>query len=317
MSVGNYIIGVVLGVVSIGAIAVGARSLRRALLGDVSGPPGWVADGVLIVALLVVALELVGVVGLFDRAGSVVGCIAVGGGALVLGRRIDGPSGRATWTAPGAARIAGTCAVIAGALVAAPWLGWTIHSYRYGMETIDTLWYHLPQAARFVQLGSILHLQYFDRDPVTVFYPANAELLHAFGLLLFRSDVISPLINLGWAALALLAAWSIGRPVGRGPHCVIGVLLVLGTPGMVLTQPGGAYNDVACIALLLSAAALLVNERPTARPPPVPSVGHRRCRRGGGARDEVHDDRPDDRARGRRRRRRRRAEPACGRPRRG
>ncbi len=129
------------------------------------------------------------------------------------------------------------------------------------MQTIDTLWYHLPQAARFVQLGSILHLQYFDRDPVTVFYPANAELLHGFGLLLFRSDVISPLINLGWAALALLAAWSIGRPSGRGPHCVIGVLLVLGTPGLVDTQPAGAYNDIACMALLLSAGAILGHDR--------------------------------------------------------
>ena len=77
MSVGNYIVGVVLGVVSVGAIVVGARSLRRALLADVSGPPAWVADGVLTVALLVLALELVGVVGLFGRAGSVVACLAV------------------------------------------------------------------------------------------------------------------------------------------------------------------------------------------------------------------------------------------------
>ena len=57
-------------------------------------------------------------------------------------------------------------------------------------------------------------------------------------------------------------------PGGAGPHCVIGVLLVLGTPGMVLTQPGGAYNDVACIALLLAAAALLVNAASDGGPPP-------------------------------------------------
>src|SRR5205085_3461046 len=42
-------------------------------------------------------------------------------------------------------------------------------------ETVDTLWYHLPQAARFVQTGSILHLHYFDNDPVTAFYPSRSE----------------------------------------------------------------------------------------------------------------------------------------------
>ena len=57
-------------------------------------------------------------------------------------------------------------------VVAAAWLGWTIFAYRHGMETIDTLWYHLPFAARFVQDHNIRHLQYFDGDAITVFYPA-------------------------------------------------------------------------------------------------------------------------------------------------
>ena len=135
-----------------------------------------------------------------------------------------------------------------------------------GMLTPDTLWYHLPQAARFVQTGSILHLQYFDRDPVTVFFPANAELFHALGLMFFRSDLLSPAVNLAWAALALMAAWAIGRPFARGPHCLIAVLLLLATPALVDTQPGGAYNDTACIALVLSAAALLVNGGTSAGP---------------------------------------------------
>jgi hypothetical protein len=261
VSLGNYIVGAVLGVVALGAIAIGARSVRVALLGGATGPPAWVAEAVAAIALLVVALELAGVLSVFDRAGTVGACVLVGGAAAVAGRRLATATDLRDRVAPTPAAIATTSMVVAGAVVAAPWLAWTIHSYRYGMQTIDTLWYHLPQAARFVQLGSILHLQYFDRDPVTVFYPANAELLHAFGLLLFRSDVISPLINLGWAALALVAAWSIGRPAGRGPQCVIGVLIVLGTPGLVDTQPGGAYNDVACIALLLAAGAILVHDR--------------------------------------------------------
>jgi hypothetical protein len=53
--------------------------------------------------------------------------------------------------------------------------------------------------------------------------------------------------------LALTAGWAIGRPFGVEPHCLVGVVLVLATPTLVDTQPGGAYNDVTSIALVLSA----------------------------------------------------------------
>src|SRR5205085_9910383 len=38
-------------------------------------------------------------------------------------------------------------------------------------------------------------------------------------------------------------------------------LPVLATPGLVDTQPGGAYNDIVGIALLLASIALIVNAR--------------------------------------------------------
>ena len=126
------------------------------------------------------------------------------------------------------------------------------------MTTPDTVWYHLPIAARYATTGSILPLHYLDAGPVTAFYPANSELFHAFGLLVFGQDVASPVLNLGWLALALVAAWAIGQRVRRGAHCVTAAALLLGTPAVVSTQPGGAYNDVVVIALLLSAAAVVI-----------------------------------------------------------
>jgi hypothetical protein len=65
-----------------------------------------------------------------------------------------------------------------------------------------------------VQQGSIAHLHYLDSDPVTVFYPASSELLHAVGMVVMGSDVLSTVMNLGWLALALLAAWCLGRCFG-------------------------------------------------------------------------------------------------------
>jgi hypothetical protein len=161
------------------------------------------------------------------------------------------------------------CAIVAAvAAVAAPWLGWTVYAYRHGMETPDTLWYHLPQAARFVQNGNLWHFQYFDGGPVSAFYPANAELLHALGMLALKSDLISPLLNLFWGGFAMFAAWAVGRPFGRGALTLLAMALLLGTPAFVDTQPGGAYNDTVCVALLTAAAAALA-ERGVSRGPMV------------------------------------------------
>jgi hypothetical protein len=265
----DYGIGVALALICAGTLVAGARHLRTRLVPGWAGAPAWVADGVIVASLTVAALEVAGILGVLDRIGAPVACVTAGALAWLCANRIRArgpqaapPSRRLDHVGSQGSRgsrVAGALAIAAFALVAGPWLGWTIFAYRHGMQTIDTLWYHLPSAARFVQLGNIRHLQYFDRDPVTVFYPANSELFHALGLLLFRSDALSPAIDLGWAALALVAAWAIGRPWQRGPHCLIAVLLVLGTPGLVDTQPGGAYNDVMCLALLLAGVALLIN----------------------------------------------------------
>jgi hypothetical protein len=261
MPIGTYILGFLLASIALGPIVGAAIRVRVHALPRWEGAPARVAETVAAVGLLVISLQLAGVVGALDRLGICVACALIAALTWFLVERLSRQRGEPA-TARRAQSVgvaANTLALLAVALTAAAWLSWVVSSYRTGMEGVDTLWYHLPFAARFVQTGSILHLHYVDRDPVTVFYPANSSLLHAFGLVMFRSDVLSPLINLGWAALALAAGWSIGRPYGRGPHCLIAVVLVLATPGLIDTQPGGGYDDIVGVALLLAAMALLVN----------------------------------------------------------
>jgi hypothetical protein len=149
-------------------------------------------------------------------------------------------------------------AIVAVSLLAADWATRTVDALHHGMTTVDTLWYHMPFAARFVQQGNIWPIHYVDADSVTAFFPASSELFHALGIIFMGSDVLSPFINLGWAALALLAAWCIGRRFHLAPVTLTGVAALLATPGLVATQPGGAYDDVVGLALLLSCAALLI-----------------------------------------------------------
>jgi hypothetical protein len=258
----QYLTGLLLGIACLGSVAAGARRLRRALLPQWSGAIAIVADAVASLSLLLIALEAVGSIGAFTRLGVLLACLLAGGAASLAAGRLGIPSNPAPGAHPAPVRTrSALCAAVAVAVVGAPWLGWTIFSLRHGMESIDTLWYHLPAAARFVQDASIWPLHYFDQEPITAFYPNNSELFHALGLLLFGSDVVSVFLNLGWATLALLAAWAIGQPYRRSPHCLIAVLLILGNPGLVDTQPGGALDDTVGIALLLASVALLLRGR--------------------------------------------------------
>ncbi|HEV2309818.1 MAG TPA: hypothetical protein VGU73_04810 [Acidimicrobiia bacterium] len=139
----------------------------------------------------------------------------------------------------------------------AQWVSHVADAYRRGMVHADTLWYHGPYAAQFVQTGRLTGL--LDRsDTVHTFGAMNSELVHALLILPFHRDVLSPLVNLGWAALAMLAAWCIGRRHGVGPLAVLGVAVVLGLPTVAGTHPGQASNDVMAGSLVLTCVALLL-----------------------------------------------------------
>ena len=68
----------------------------------------------------------------------------------------------------------------------------TLGSLAAGMDRADTLWYHMPLAAKFVQTGSLGDIFFFDPIFFASFYPANSEVLHAVPILAFERDIISP-----------------------------------------------------------------------------------------------------------------------------
>jgi hypothetical protein len=163
-------------------------------------------------------------------------------------------------------------AICAVALLLAAWSTRVVPAIDHGMVGADSLWYHLPQAARFVQDGSITHVQFFETGAGTAFYPAASGLFHALGMVWLGSDFLSIFLNYAWLALALLAAWCLGRPYGLGAASTVGAAVLLATPIMVETQPGGAYNDIVGLALFLSAAALILNCGTTGRPGWLPAL---------------------------------------------
>ncbi|MEK6278142.1 MAG: hypothetical protein AABM29_09030, partial [Actinomycetota bacterium] len=129
-----------------------------------------------------------------------------------------------------------------------------------GMFGGDTTWYHMPFAASFAQDASVVDLHYTDPLRLVVwFYPATHELINGAGIIIFHSDFLSPLMNLGWLVFGLLAAWCVGRPYGVAPATLVASALVFDSGVMVVTQAGEGRNDVMAIALLVAFVAFIVN----------------------------------------------------------
>ena len=137
-------------------------------------------------------------------------------------------------------------------MVAAAWMVPTLGSLAGGMDRADTLWYHMPLAARFADGAHFGAIDYFDPIFFASYYPANSEVVHAVPLLAFDRDILSPLLNLGWLALGLTAAYAIGRPYGVGPQSLIGGAIALGAQNLVEFQAGEALNDIVGVALILA-----------------------------------------------------------------
>ncbi|HEX8958642.1 MAG TPA: hypothetical protein VF770_02350 [Solirubrobacterales bacterium] len=133
-----------------------------------------------------------------------------------------------------------------------------------GMTGFDSTWYHGPLAANFFQSGNTWDLHFIAPQFLSWFYPANAEIFHAVGMLAFHRDLLSPLLNLGWLIGCLFAVWCIGRPFGVAPWSLALGAIALSVPALA-DQAGEARNDLAATFFLLAAAAIALNAR-AARP---------------------------------------------------
>ena len=254
VSAGDYLLGVVLLALIVVPLAAGAVRVRARLLPAWNGAPARVAEAVLGIGALVVIAELLGSVGLFHEAALVPACMAAGAAGWAWGERpaVGAP-------APAQGRVAAWVALGGATVVAVAWLERAYYSVHNGMTDPDTMWFHVPYAARWVQEGSLTALHFTSYEPLTTFYPSTPSLLHAIPMLAFGTEVPSPYLNLGWLALALTAGWAIGRPYGVAPATLLGSALVMGTPIIVGMQAGSAKDDAPGLALMLAAIALLVN----------------------------------------------------------
>jgi hypothetical protein len=276
LGAGAYLSGFLELALALVAIGFGARRVRALLLPGWSGAPARLAEIVLGATGLLWTAEIVGTFGGFREGTMLAATIAVGIGTGLYAGRLD--SNRRiepaqSPPAPSASSIAKLLALATVAALTAAWMVPTLGSIAAGMDRADTLWYHMPFAARFAQTGHLGQIFFFDPVFFASFYPANSEVFHAIGMLFFGRDILSLFINDGWLAVALLSCYCIGRPYGLGPQALIGGSVALGAQMLVEFQAGEGLNDITGLAFLLAAAALLVNAHTAARGRGVSGVG--------------------------------------------
>jgi hypothetical protein len=273
LSLGSYLWGVVQVAIVVGALGFAAYRLRGRLLPNWDGAPARLVEGVVGVALLIWISEVLGAFELF-YSGTVLGASVLVAGTSALWPA--GPVGAASPTVLGVSRPSaprGTPApppppgesiwsllVMVGviAMVVGHWALTTKSALDRGVFNFDSLWYHLPFSVEMVQSHSLTGMRYVDTVFTNWFYPQNSEVLHAVGMSLTGRDTPSLFLNYGWLAVALLAAWCIGRPYGRGSLSVVAAAVLMEAHVLVVREPAAGKNDLMAAGLLLAAIAILV-----------------------------------------------------------
>lgn len=252
----SFVIGALASACIVMPAAVSARCVRRRWFAG-TGPTVLLVEAVVALAQIYAVASILGAVGWFRRWPVAGGEMMVGLGLAFASRRA-GPKEPSSPTRPQqpTRRTATYLAGLATIVVLGQYLARTIDSLQRGMYDSDTLWYHGPVAARFVQDGWTTRLYFEGGQRVVTYYQANGELAGALVMLPFHRDALLPVLNLAWLALALLAGWCIGRSHGRGPVGVTAVAAILSLPIVAFRQAGTLGNDLPATALLLASVAL-------------------------------------------------------------
>jgi hypothetical protein len=263
----RYLLGVAEIAWLVGFAALGGHSLRVRLLPTFQGAPARLASVALALALLIWTAEIFGSFGLLEPVPYLVGVAVVGASVWAIPPAGGAAGGTAPEEALATGRGGGSPAATgpAGLIALAIAVLATVHfaagvktRLGTGMTGFDSTWYHGPFAAGFFQSGSTWGLHFIAPQFLAWFYPANAEIFHADGMLAFSRDLLSPLLNLGWFAGCLVAAWCIGRPYRVAPWSLALGAIALSVPALS-DQAGEARNDIAGIFFLLAAVAIALN----------------------------------------------------------
>lgn len=120
----------------------------------------------------------------------------------------------------------------------------------------DTLTYHLPKVADWIQQGRIVAM---DTPVVRSYWPANFELLQAWSCVFFHHDIIVEAPGLPFYLLAVGSVAVIARALGVSHSLASLTALAYATTPVLLQNAVTCKNDIAITAVFLYLLAHLID----------------------------------------------------------
>lgn len=264
MSLSQYLVGLACLGAELMGVGWATVALLRRCFSDLVGAPRWVAGGLLATAGIVLVHLLPGMLGMLSRAGVLLCVVALvlivartarGGPARPVGA---GEAGMGGWRLPlaltperpGWSRTVSAVVAAAGvsALVVCV-LDFTLSQLSVALAAGDTLNFHLPGIARWIQSGSFWPIARFQPDLAPGNYPHNGDVVLLCVVLPFRNAAFARLAMVPMLGLTGLAVYSMARELGGrpSPAALFGAVLVA-----VPVVGGAALKDAIPDAVMLA-----------------------------------------------------------------
>ncbi|HVV77333.1 MAG TPA: hypothetical protein VHC43_14985 [Mycobacteriales bacterium] len=257
MDVGDYLLGSL--ALSLGLLPwiPASRRLVRRVVPDWAGAEAALAASLVGVTGVIVIGELLGLVDGFRRWPFAIVSAVVA--AIVAANGAPGPRRTDSWSFPrdNGARVMLGCVAICVMATTASVIGRDASVLQTGPLDLDSIHYHLTQAAQLVHNHSDLHEHHAASSDGTVYYPYDGELLNAIAMLGPHPDLAVYGLNLLFGWLALLACWVVGARWSAGAPALAGGAAVLALPIVAQASTGPGLNDLPTMAFVVASVACL------------------------------------------------------------
>ncbi|MEI7559265.1 MAG: hypothetical protein WCJ63_01620 [Actinomycetes bacterium] len=254
LTTSHYLLGAAALLASIASLTVFGRAIQLHWLKEWHGPEAIIARAIAGLSAAMIICYILGSLGAFSLVPLTIAFLVTGPVAQLALK----PKGNGFGEYEETSGRAALPLAIGGLMLFGVWLLQVRYSMRVGLTGTDALWYHMPFAQRFFQTESLLSFNYAEPLFQTYFYPSSGSVFHALGMVFFHRDFLSPLINMVWLGLALLAGAAIGHREGVAATSALGVAAVFAADGVLRGSAGSAMVDTPSTFFFLAAALLLI-----------------------------------------------------------
>ncbi len=251
MPVADYLEGLAFALPTYGAVLFAALVLVRG-----RGVVRVVACGLVATAALVVVHLVPGALGVLSRGTVLVAALIAAAIAWRVGiarsytpAPPDAARDPVAWGIAGAAVVASAAAALASLWVFAG----------VPITGLDTVTFHVPNVARWIQTGSLWQIDQFVPDQAHGYYPHSGDLVLLSAILPWRNDAFLRFVDLPFLALLGAAVYAIGVELrAPRPAAVLGAALLVAMPIVVRPAITHAMPDTVLLATFAAGVLFLL-----------------------------------------------------------